>query len=190
MNSLIYLRSDPEQQDQALFESRLMEDPLGVAIRKINHSGKTQQRYIKCIPLSSAPHLWSSLTAWNASLVASSTASSVLSRRKSKLLLLGKNKYILKQLSKKITNATIYSLPCYRRGARLYYWDRRTKLSLQMRNLLVFARVKLPNGLANSLLPRANCYPYSQIVEICSGYWGASNKKWQKKNLHKLFRDF
>lgn len=84
-HELIILRTDPEQQDQALFESRLMEDPLGVAVRKINHSGKPQLRYVKCIPLSSAPHLGSSSTARKASSVASSTASSVLSRRKSKI---------------------------------------------------------------------------------------------------------
>lgn len=34
-----------------MFEQRLTTDELGVAIRKINHSGKAQLRYVKCVPL-------------------------------------------------------------------------------------------------------------------------------------------
>jgi hypothetical protein len=34
-----------------MFEQRLTQDELGVAIRKISHSGKAQLRYVKCVPL-------------------------------------------------------------------------------------------------------------------------------------------
>lgn len=44
-------RSDPESQEQALFEQRLSDDVYGVAVRKIGHNGKSHLRYIKCIPL-------------------------------------------------------------------------------------------------------------------------------------------
>lgn len=44
-------KSDPEAQEQALFEQRLCEDVYGVAVRKINQNGKSSLRYIKCIPV-------------------------------------------------------------------------------------------------------------------------------------------
>eukprot|EP00547_Thalassionema_nitzschioides_P004415 CAMPEP_0194201758 /NCGR_PEP_ID=MMETSP0156-20130528/1951_1 /TAXON_ID=33649 /ORGANISM="Thalassionema nitzschioides, Strain L26-B" /LENGTH=1311 /DNA_ID=CAMNT_0038927047 /DNA_START=163 /DNA_END=4098 /DNA_ORIENTATION=- len=44
-------RTDPESQEQALFEQRLSDDVYGVAVRKISHSGKSQLRYVKCVPL-------------------------------------------------------------------------------------------------------------------------------------------
>ncbi|KAL7550128.1 hypothetical protein ACHAWF_013371 [Thalassiosira exigua] len=34
-----------------MFERRLTQDELGVAIKKISHSGKAQLRYVKCVPL-------------------------------------------------------------------------------------------------------------------------------------------
>lgn len=40
--------NDPDHQEQALFEQRLTEDIYGVAVRKINHNGKANLRYIKC----------------------------------------------------------------------------------------------------------------------------------------------
>eukprot|EP00934_Nitzschia_sp_Nitz4_P005576 Nitzschia sp. Nitz4//scaffold240_size29840//1008//4428//NITZ4_008014-RA/size29840-augustus-gene-0.29-mRNA-1//-1//CDS//3329543738//5566//frame0 len=39
---------DPDNQEQALFEQRLTEDIYGVAVRKINHNGKSNLRYVKC----------------------------------------------------------------------------------------------------------------------------------------------
>lgn len=36
------------EQEQALFEQRLCNDPCGVAVRKINHTGKSNLRYVKC----------------------------------------------------------------------------------------------------------------------------------------------
>jgi hypothetical protein len=44
-------RYDPEEEEQILFEQRLCEDAFGVAVRKINHGGKAQLRYVKCVPL-------------------------------------------------------------------------------------------------------------------------------------------
>ena len=41
-------RSDPDDQEQALFEQRLCEDFYGVAVRKINQNGKSNLRYVKC----------------------------------------------------------------------------------------------------------------------------------------------
>lgn len=41
-------RSDPDDQEQALFEQRLCEDAYGVAVRKINQNGKSNLRYVKC----------------------------------------------------------------------------------------------------------------------------------------------
>lgn len=41
--------SDPDEQEQALFEQRLCEDEYGVAVRKINQNGKSNLRYVKCI---------------------------------------------------------------------------------------------------------------------------------------------
>eukprot|EP00546_Thalassionema_frauenfeldii_P005993 CAMPEP_0178916006 /NCGR_PEP_ID=MMETSP0786-20121207/12374_1 /TAXON_ID=186022 /ORGANISM="Thalassionema frauenfeldii, Strain CCMP 1798" /LENGTH=1110 /DNA_ID=CAMNT_0020589243 /DNA_START=359 /DNA_END=3688 /DNA_ORIENTATION=- len=43
-------RSDPESQEQALFEQRLCDDVYGVAVRKISQNGKSQLRYVKCVP--------------------------------------------------------------------------------------------------------------------------------------------
>eukprot|EP00977_Amphora_coffeiformis_P017443 scaffold5684_cov169-Amphora_coffeaeformis.AAC.18 len=43
--------SDPAEQEQMLFEQRLCEDALGVAVRKINQYGKANLRYVKCINL-------------------------------------------------------------------------------------------------------------------------------------------
>eukprot|EP00571_Detonula_confervacea_P006222 CAMPEP_0172317832 /NCGR_PEP_ID=MMETSP1058-20130122/32959_1 /TAXON_ID=83371 /ORGANISM="Detonula confervacea, Strain CCMP 353" /LENGTH=636 /DNA_ID=CAMNT_0013032483 /DNA_START=354 /DNA_END=2261 /DNA_ORIENTATION=- len=40
-----------DDEEQFMFEQRLTQDELGVAIRKISHSGKAQLRYVKCIPL-------------------------------------------------------------------------------------------------------------------------------------------
>jgi len=40
---------DPEKEEQLLFEQRLCEDSLGVALRKINSNGKSQLRYVRCI---------------------------------------------------------------------------------------------------------------------------------------------
>eukprot|EP00804_Cyclotella_cryptica_P006778 CCRYP_019528-RA/>CCRYP_019528-RA protein AED:0.21 eAED:0.21 QI:342/1/1/1/1/1/4/96/1271 len=40
-----------DSDEQFMFEQRLTRDELGVAIRKINHSGKAQLRYVKCVPL-------------------------------------------------------------------------------------------------------------------------------------------
>jgi DNA-binding XRE family transcriptional regulator/DNA-binding Lrp family transcriptional regulator len=40
---------DPLEQEQALFEQRLCEDGLGVAVRKINQNGKSNLRYVKCV---------------------------------------------------------------------------------------------------------------------------------------------
>lgn len=37
------------QQEQALFEQKLYDDSLGVAIRKINQYGKSSLRYVKCV---------------------------------------------------------------------------------------------------------------------------------------------
>jgi len=41
--------SDPDSQEQALFEERLCEDIYGVAVRKINQNGKSNLRYVKCM---------------------------------------------------------------------------------------------------------------------------------------------
>ena len=41
--------SDPDSEEQALFEQRLCEDIYGVAVRKINHNGKSNLRYVKCL---------------------------------------------------------------------------------------------------------------------------------------------
>ena len=43
--------ADPVEQEQILFEQRLCEDALGVAVRKINQYGKANLRYVKCINL-------------------------------------------------------------------------------------------------------------------------------------------
>ncbi|KAL7522086.1 hypothetical protein ACHAWX_006771 [Stephanocyclus meneghinianus] len=40
-----------DSDEQFMFEQRLTHDELGVAIRKINQSGKAQLRYVKCVPL-------------------------------------------------------------------------------------------------------------------------------------------
>jgi kinesin family protein C2/C3 len=37
------------EQEQALFEQRLCEDPYGVAVRKINANGKSSLRYVRCV---------------------------------------------------------------------------------------------------------------------------------------------
>lgn len=39
---------EPDDLEQALFEQRLTEDIYGVAVRKINHNGKSNLRYVKC----------------------------------------------------------------------------------------------------------------------------------------------
>jgi len=44
-------RQEPDSQEQALFEQRLCEDVYGVAVRKINQNGKSNLRYVKCVPL-------------------------------------------------------------------------------------------------------------------------------------------
>ena len=41
--------ADPDNQEQALFEQRLCDDIYGVAVRKINQSGKSNLRYVKCL---------------------------------------------------------------------------------------------------------------------------------------------
>ena len=46
--------SDPDAEEQAMFESRLCEDEYGVAVRKINHNGKSQLRYVRCVWLPSS----------------------------------------------------------------------------------------------------------------------------------------
>ena len=46
--------SDPDAEEQVMFESRLCEDEYGVAVRKINHNGKSQLRYVKCVWLPSS----------------------------------------------------------------------------------------------------------------------------------------
>lgn len=40
-----------DDDEQYMFEQRLTHDELGVAIRKISHSGKAQLRYVKCVPV-------------------------------------------------------------------------------------------------------------------------------------------
>jgi hypothetical protein len=40
-----------DDDEQFMFEQRLAHDELGVAIRKISHSGKAQLRYVKCVPV-------------------------------------------------------------------------------------------------------------------------------------------
>jgi len=40
-----------DDEEQFMFEQRLTRDELGVAIRKISHSGKAQLRYVKCVAL-------------------------------------------------------------------------------------------------------------------------------------------
>jgi len=40
-----------DDEEQYMFEQRLTHDELGVAIRKISHSGKAQLRYVKCVVL-------------------------------------------------------------------------------------------------------------------------------------------
>jgi hypothetical protein len=40
-----------DDDEQYMFEQRLSHDELGVAIRKISHSGKAQLRYVKCVPI-------------------------------------------------------------------------------------------------------------------------------------------
>ncbi|KAL9178357.1 hypothetical protein ACHAXT_000004 [Thalassiosira profunda] len=40
-----------DDDEQRMFEQRLTHDALGVAIRKISHSGKAQLRYVRCVPL-------------------------------------------------------------------------------------------------------------------------------------------
>lgn len=40
-----------DDDEQYMFEQRLTHDELGVAIRKISHSGKAQLRYVKCVPI-------------------------------------------------------------------------------------------------------------------------------------------
>ena len=40
--------AEPDDLEQALFEQRLTEDLYGVAVRKINHNGKSNLRYVKC----------------------------------------------------------------------------------------------------------------------------------------------
>jgi len=47
----IVIRSDPDDQEQAMFEQRLCEDEFGVAVRKINQNGKSVLRYVRCVPL-------------------------------------------------------------------------------------------------------------------------------------------
>uniref|UniRef100_A0A7S4IAA4 Kinesin motor domain-containing protein n=1 Tax=Odontella aurita TaxID=265563 RepID=A0A7S4IAA4_9STRA len=44
-------RTDPDTEEQAMFEQRLCEDEYGVAVRKINSNGRSQLRYVKCVPL-------------------------------------------------------------------------------------------------------------------------------------------
>jgi kinesin family member C2/C3 len=48
-SSVIRSLSDPVEQEQALFEQRMVEDGLGVAIRKINQYGKSNLRYVRCV---------------------------------------------------------------------------------------------------------------------------------------------
>lgn len=43
--------SSLDDEEQYMFEQRLTHDELGVAIRKISHSGKAQLRYVKCVVL-------------------------------------------------------------------------------------------------------------------------------------------
>lgn len=45
-------RSDPDIDEQMMFEQRLCEDNIGVGVKKINHTGKSQLRYVRCVPLS------------------------------------------------------------------------------------------------------------------------------------------
>jgi hypothetical protein len=47
-------KTDPEAQEQTLFEQRLCEDAYGVAVRKINQNGKSTLRYVKCVPIGDA----------------------------------------------------------------------------------------------------------------------------------------
>lgn len=42
-------KHDLQEQEQALFEQKICEDPIGVAIRKINQYGKSNLRYVRCI---------------------------------------------------------------------------------------------------------------------------------------------
>ena len=48
--------SNPDSEEQALFEQRLCEDIYGVAVRKINQNGKSNLRYVKCLYIDEAPH--------------------------------------------------------------------------------------------------------------------------------------
>ncbi|KAL3807176.1 hypothetical protein ACHAXA_006031 [Cyclostephanos tholiformis] len=50
-NSNNVLAAALDDDEQFMFEQRLAHDELGVAIRKISHSGKAQLRYVKCVPV-------------------------------------------------------------------------------------------------------------------------------------------
>lgn len=42
-------RNDLLEQEQALFEQRICEETMGIAIRKINQYGKSNLRYVRCV---------------------------------------------------------------------------------------------------------------------------------------------
>ena len=41
-----------KSEEQLLFESKLLEDEFGIALRKIDRFGRAQLRYVRCVPLS------------------------------------------------------------------------------------------------------------------------------------------
>jgi len=78
--------SDPDSEEQALFEQRLCEDIYGVAVRKINHNGKSNLRYVKCLYVDASEVLHTDEPTSNAPQHQYSSNKSVSSRHSSRSL--------------------------------------------------------------------------------------------------------
>ena len=83
-------RIDASEQEHALFEQRICEDPYGVAVRKINQHGKSNLRYVRCVD----DFENRSVGSWGLSKLASATAAEPPPSKTARMLVWGKKKYI------------------------------------------------------------------------------------------------
>jgi hypothetical protein len=110
-----------DDMEQALFEQRLTEDLYGVAVRKINHNGKSNLRYVKCCSVD-ATELEMDANGFSSNRSVSSHSRSRFSRfrdrgfERTESLLQGKMVKVLTWGKKKEVKLPLERFVCVRRG--------------------------------------------------------------------------
>ena len=110
-----------DDMEQALFEQRLTEDIYGVAVRKINHNGKSNLRYVKCCSVDAA-ELEMDTNGFSSNRSVSSHSRSRFSRfrdrsvERTESLLKGKMVKVLTWGKKKEVKLPLERFVCVRRG--------------------------------------------------------------------------